>query len=145
MVRRALVHVLVPLVVGAIAYVAWRETEVRLVTWLPRVAVDALRASVGRIPMPRVVAGSLPDAAWAWAFGAAMALVWRGSAWRQRAPWLAAGAALALGVELGQAVGIVPGTFDTLDLGAIALGYALGALAAGRQRKTNSSAAQPSA
>ena len=142
--RRALLHVALPLVVGVLVYVAWRETEVRVVAWLPRVAAGAVRASVGRVPVPRAIAGSLPDAAWGWAFGAALALVWRGTAWRKSAPWLLAGAALAIGVELGQAAGAIPGTFDWLDLASIALGYAAGALVASRgQRSKNSSATQP--
>jgi hypothetical protein len=129
-----LVHVVLPLVVGVVAYVAWRTSEVRVVTWLPRVLVVALRDTLGRVPLPRVVAGSLPDAAWGWAFGAALAIVWRARGWREKAPWLGAGAALAIGVELGQAAGIVPGTFDWADLVSIAIGYTVGAALAGHRR-----------
>ncbi len=135
-------HVALPLVVGVVAYVAWRDSPVRVVTWLPGVVVASLRDTLGRIPLPRAVAGSLPDAAWGWAFGAALAIVWRASRWREKAPWLAAGAALAIGVELGQAAGVVPGTFDWIDLASIAIGYALGATLAG-QRSRKSSATQP--
>jgi hypothetical protein len=140
--RRAFLHIVLPLALGVVAYVAWRPTAVRVVTWLPRVVVDALRATLGRVPLPRIVAGSLPDAAWAWAFGAALGLVWRDGAARERAPWLAAGAAMAAGVEVGQAAGVIPGTFDWVDLASIAGGYALGALVAG-QRSKKSSATQP--
>jgi len=120
-----------PLTLGVVAYIAWRETEVRIVTWMPRIVIDVLRSSVGRIPMPRIVAGSLPDCAWGWAFGAALGLVWRDRAWREKAPWMIVGCVLAAGVEIGQAVNVIPGVFDWIDLVSIVIGYALGALIAG--------------
>ena len=48
---------LLPLVLGVVFYVAWRTEEVRVVTWLPLAVVRALRASIGRIPMPAIVIG----------------------------------------------------------------------------------------
>jgi len=134
---RALVHVVLPLAIGTLAYAAWRSTDVRIVTWMARIAPrgvhalhDGLALSASRAPA--TLLGSLPDAAWAWAFGAALSLVWLGRPWREKAPWLGAGALLALCAEIGQAIGVVPGTFDAVDLAAIALGFASGALLAGR-------------
>jgi hypothetical protein len=133
--------VVLPLVLGVVAYVAWRTTEVRVVTWIPHGVVTVLRGTVGRIPMPRVVTGSLPDAAWGWAFGAALALVWRARAWSEKAIWLGVGGALAIGVEIGQGVGVIPGVFDWIDLVSIGVGYALGAATATpRMRATPSPA-----
>jgi hypothetical protein len=131
---RVLVHVVLPLVIGALTYAAWRSTDVRIVTWMSRIAPRGVAAmqGTGASRAPAVILGSLPDAAWAWAFGAALSLVWLGRAWREKAPWLAAGALLALFAEVGQAVGVVPGTFDASDLVAIALGFAAGAALAGR-------------
>jgi hypothetical protein len=131
---RVLVHVVVPLVIGTLAYAAWRSTDVRIVTWMSRIAPRGVAAmhGTGASRLPAVILGSLPDAAWAWAFGAALSLVWLGRAWREKAPWLAAGAVLALLAEVGQAIGVVPGTFDAIDLVAIALGFAAGATLAGR-------------
>lgn len=132
---RALVHVVLPLVIGTLAYVAWRSTDVRIVTWMSRVAPRGVAAmqGTGASRAPAVILGSLPDAAWAWAFGASLALVWLGRAWREKAAWLVAGALLAVLAEIGQAIGLVPGTFDVVDLLAIALGFAAGAALAGRR------------
>jgi glycopeptide antibiotics resistance protein len=65
------------------------------------------------------------------AFGASLALVWRRRRWREKAPWLAAGGQLALGAEVGQALGLLRGTFDVLDLVALGVGYVVGVLLAG--------------
>lgn len=131
---RVALHVLVPLLLGVVIYVAWRTTDVTLVGWMPIAIVHALRSTLGALPLPRVVAGSAPDLAWAWAFGAALALVWRGSAWRAKAPWLALGLLLAACAEVGQLWGVPPGTFDVVDLLAIVVGYVLGVAVAGPVR-----------
>jgi hypothetical protein len=127
-------HVALPLAIGALAYAAWRSTDVRLVTWMARIAPAGLAAMRGARPAraPALILGSLPDAAWAWAFGASLSLLWLGRPWREKAPWLGAGALLAVLAEVGQAAGVVPGTFDPCDLVAIALGFAAGATLAGR-------------
>lgn len=127
-------HVALPLGIGVLAYGAWRSADVRLVTWMARVAPDGLASIRGAAASraPSVVLGSLPDAAWAWAFGASLSLLWLGRPWREKAPWLAAGALLAVLAEVGQAAGVVPGTFDPCDLVAIALGFTVGAALAGR-------------
>ncbi len=136
-VARALVHVAVPLLLGALAYAAWRSTDVRVVAWMSRIAphgvVAVQRSGASRVPA--VVLGSFPDAAWAWAFGATLSLVWYGRAWREKAGWLGAGMMLALCTEIAQALGVVPGTFDAADLVAIAVGFVAGAVLAGSRRR----------
>lgn len=147
--RRALLLVLLPLVLGVLAYAAWRPPDVGIVGWLSRASPGAVRTARGggaALGLPRVVVGVVPDLAWAFAFGACLALVWRGRAGAQRTAWLAAGFVVALACELGQAWELVPGTFDPLDLLAIAIGYAAGVVLGGlaphpdtrapRQRRT---------
>lgn len=133
--RRALVLVLLPLALGVLAYAAWRSEDVRIVGWLTRVSPGAVRSARdggAAMGLPRVVVGVMPDLAWAFAFGASLALVWRGRPGAQRGAWLAAGFVVALACELGQAWGLVPGTFDRLDLLAIAVGYGAGVVLSGR-------------
>ena len=129
---RVLVHVVVPLAIGTLAYASWRSTDVRIVSWMSRIAPRGIAAvqGSGASHAPAVILGSLPDLAWAWAFGASLSLLWLGRPWREKAPWLVGGGFLALLAEVGQGVGVVRGTFDTSDLVAIALGFAAGALLA---------------
>jgi len=134
--RRAVLLVVLPLVVGVLGYAAWRSEEIRLVHWLayllPR-AVRTARSGGAALGLPRVVVGVVPDLAWAFAFGACLTLVWRGRTGAQGKVWIGAGFVVALGCELGQAWGLLPGTFDRLDLVAIAVGYAGGALLSARE------------
>jgi hypothetical protein len=128
------VHVVLPLVLGLALYLTWRSKEVHVVAFLARLAPRAVDAAqgAGSARVPALVMGSLPDALWAWAFGATMALVWRGEPWRAKRRWLLAGALVALFAEVGQALRFIPGTYDVVDLVAIGGGYVLGAVVANR-------------
>jgi len=146
MVRRAgigrvALHVVLPLAIGVLCYAAWRSKDIQVVAWMSRIAprgVDAMQGAASS-RVPSVILGSLPDAAWAWAFGASLMIVWHGRPWREKAAWLGGGATLAIAAELGQAFHVVPGTFDVADLVAIAAGFVLGAALAGRGRATERS------
>lgn len=133
---RAGVHVLLPLLLGLLLYATWRSKEVHVVALLARIAprsVDAVQGA-GTSRVPALLLGTLPDLLWAWSFGAAMALVWLGRPWSEKRAWLVAGGLVALFAEVGQALHVVPGTFDVADLVAIGAGYGLGAALASRQR-----------
>lgn len=112
----------------------FRGRDTPLVAWLawlplPREPLRAPNAAAS------LAVGALPDLAWAWSFGAGVALFWWSKPWRASAPWIVAGGALAMFMEVGQALGVVPGTFDRVDLLAIAVGYALGAVIARRHAR----------
>src|SRR5688572_28493273 len=112
MIRRRFVgHVVAPLALGALVYLALRPNDIRLFAWVQAVGlggvVEALRSVTlsDRPFVPSTLIGSAPDAAWAYAFGAALGLVWgrtntHGS-WAWWWPGLASVAALELGQHLG--------------------------------------------
>lgn len=141
--RAALLHVVAPLAAGVLLYLALRAPDIRLFAWMRALSLDpavaAIRALAApvRPHTPGWLAGSAPDGAWAYAFGAALGLMWRGAERRRGArAWLAAGAAITAFLEIGQAAGVVPGVFDPLDLVFMLGGYALGwRLPAGRQKQ----------
>lgn len=121
-------HVVVPLVLGVLVYVAWRSTEVTLVRWFPSSIVSALRAFAAHVPLPAFVVGTAPDLAWGWSFGAMMGIVWAGRPMsRRKIGWLCAGVIVAAYAEIGQLWQLPPGRFDVVDLAAIVFGYAIGA------------------
>jgi hypothetical protein len=73
--------------------------------------------------LPRVLRFHFADAAWGWALGASLALVWANEPSARRTGWFVAGALLAVAAELAQRVGVLPGTFDPIDLCVSILSY----------------------
>jgi hypothetical protein len=91
---------------------AWAEA-LRL-----RWAIDWSRdaAGVAIHSLPDWVIYSLPNALWAYALTAFMLRLWGRRLTRGSAPWILVGPLLAIGWEVGQSSGLVPGTFDLTDL-----------------------------
>lgn len=102
-------HVAAPMALGVLVYALCRPVLPRALGWLP---VKGLLA--GRLPA--VVVDVAPDALWAYALTALVALVWRGESGGARRLWLGATVLVVAGWELGQRWGLVPGRFDALDL-----------------------------
>ena len=76
-----------------------------------RVGANSMASSI-----PVAVLYSAPDGAWAYAMTACFARMWRNEPLHSLLAWALLGPALAIGSEVGQALGVVPGTFDFWDL-----------------------------
>ena len=117
-----LAYIVLPLAVGGVVYVFWRVNTLRWYQWAswigfaaPLRRLRALAAPV-RSAFPSWVIFSLPGGLWLFATTNAVRLIWGGDRGKWRTFWLTAAFALGVGSELGQAVGIVPGRFDPMDL-----------------------------
>ncbi len=123
-------HVAAPLSLGAVIYVLWRCDDLNLFRWIDAVGLeDAARdarsaASPLRPRLPDFILFSVPDGAWAYAWSAHFHRLHLGGARRLRLLWALAGPCALVASELGQALHLVPGTFDPLDLLAIAIATA---------------------
>jgi hypothetical protein len=102
--------------------------------WYDRLGIShtivALRRVAGpwRHDIPSALLYSLPDALWVYAFTAALALIWKMQPkTTQRLLWLFLPSILAIGAEFGQAVHLVQGTFDWLDVVSYVLAGTFGA------------------
>lgn len=119
---RYLLHVALPVVLGAAIYVLFRSPRLRVFDWLHAAglgdAVPAARAwaQPAAEHLPPWLLYSAPDGLWVYGLTACLALVWRGAPGRARRAWLCAGILLGAGGELGQLAGPVPGVFDPADL-----------------------------
>jgi hypothetical protein len=77
------------------------------------------------IVLPEWLLYSLPDGLWVYAITSWVIMIWN------RDPplaWLVIGAALGIGGELGQVIGIVPGTYQHLDMVFLTCGFLIACL-----------------
>ncbi|CAN5924340.1 hypothetical protein BH11MYX4_BH11MYX4_38740 [soil metagenome] len=78
--------------------------------------------------VPTRALDTLPDALWSFAVAQVILWIWSGERAPSRSIWLGLGFALAVGWELGQAIRLIPGTFDGADLVSSASAFALAVL-----------------
>ena len=111
--------VAMPIAVGTAVYVGWRTPSLLVFHWMALLGIphDAFRPDVD---LPAPILYSLPDGCWVFSGTAWMLLIWQRSH-----PWVFVIVALALGGEFGQAVHLVPGTFEWTDVTFYIVGFVL--------------------
>jgi hypothetical protein len=105
-----LLQVVLPIAVGASIYVGWRTTDLLVFRWIDAVGASELVFRPA-VPLPGWVLCSLPDGCWVYAYTSWMLMIWG-----RITPWVLSGVILAVGAEFGQLLGLVPGTYDNLDV-----------------------------
>ena len=132
-IRYFLAAVVLPIVVGGLIYILFRTESLLMFRWAESLSLTDLitRGRAAAAPLlpyvPGVVLFSVPDGVWVFSATAFFARLWHDGPMWMRAGWIGAAPAMAIGGELGQIVGLVPGTFDVLDMIAY-IGATLGAL-----------------
>jgi len=111
--------VLLPIAIGIAIYVGWRTTSLLIFNWMAFLGIphDVFRPAVN---LPPTILYSLPDGCWVLAGTSWMLLIWQ-----RFHPWIFVFAALAIGGEFGQAVHLVPGTFEWTDIAFYLGGFVL--------------------
>lgn len=117
---RILLTVVLPVTAGAFIYLSWRSHTLLVFRWLHWIGLERFTEQTqhlaGLIKPPHLISNSVPDGLWVFAFTSAMRFVWHSPNSLIAFCWIALPTALALGGEFGQALQIVPGTFDWLDV-----------------------------
>ena len=120
--RLLVLHVILPITIGGLIYVCWRDPGLLMFKWFralgfePLILQLRLATAAIRPALPFWFVYSLPDGLWVYALSAFMALVWSGSRPSiLKIACLLAGPVLGAGSELGQLARIVPGSFDWTD------------------------------
>jgi hypothetical protein len=131
-----LVQVVVPIAVGACIYVGWRSTDLLVFRWIESVGAGGLVVRPDA-PLPSWVLYTLPDGCWVYAYTSWMLLIWG-----RMVPWVYSGVALAMGAELGQLVGLIPGTYANLDIAFYVGAFILAGVAHAQTPLVNRSAAR---
>lgn len=117
-----LLHVVLPILVGGLIYVCWRDPGLLMFKWFralgcePLILQLRLATTATTAALPFWFVYSLPDGLWVYALTAFMGHVWSESrASILKIACLAAGPVLGAGSELGQLARLVPGSFDWTD------------------------------
>ena len=121
-----IIHVFLPTVFGATIYAFYRATDLwayqLLIAFGFESPINHIRLLLAPTTayLPSWFLFSLPDALWVYALTNCMIFIWQDSNSLYRYAWCSVGIILAIGSEFGQFLGIVPGTFDLIDI----IGYA---------------------
>lgn len=114
------IHVGLPLVLGGIVYLFFRRSSILLDRWVPAMGlapfVGRIHLIAQHIRLPQWCVYSAPDGLWVYSLTYSLGRTWLFASRWQRITWTAVGPFVGIGGELGQLVGIVPGTFDIPDL-----------------------------
>jgi hypothetical protein len=124
--RVAVIHVAIPLVLGALSYVALRS-------WIP---ILGAHAALWHSP-PALLRDHFADAAWGWALGGFVSVMWQGERRTHLALWTVAAAVVAAGLECAEA-SLGWGSFDRGDLVAQTAAVLLAAITIGGMHRWTS-------
>ncbi|MCK9450287.1 MAG: hypothetical protein M0Q90_01180 [Bacteroidales bacterium] len=122
MIKKMIIGIL-PVIVGGLIYLTYRTDSLLMFGWFNKIGlsdtVDFLRSNthLQNLPIPSWIKFSLPDALWLFSFNYILLILWNFNVNRQSAFWLFLAPAIGVFSEIGQLNGIVPGTFDMVDLG----------------------------
>ena len=121
-VRYLLLAVVLPIVIGGLIYLLFRTDSLLMFAWADQLLLTDLivRGRAAAAPLlphvPGFVLFSVPDGVWVFSATAFFARLWHDGPLWMRAGWIGITPAMAIGGELGQITGLVPGTYDVLDM-----------------------------
>jgi len=116
-----IVTVILPLFIGGCTYIFFRSNSLKMFAWFKALGlnnmIDQGRTGVQHMHgIPQWIIFSLPDALWLFSFTNGMLLLWNYRLTKQSCGWILLAPAIGILSEAGQAVHIVPGTFDFVDM-----------------------------
>ncbi len=117
------------LIAGGLVYLLWRSPTLWMFGWCDALGLGnylaSWRAIAAQHEPSHWVLYSFPDGAWAFAGTATMRGIWISGTGMMKTFWISLIPILAIGSEIGQRIGFVPGGFDFNDLVACLAAVAL--------------------
>lgn len=110
------------LVVGGFIYICWRSDTLLMFTWFDLIGVSKPVETLRNISsgysyfLPKWFLFSLPNALWLFSGLVAFEAIWGTKFVLGKIFWFSALLIIAIGSELGQALGLIQGTFDWYDI-----------------------------
>ena len=120
--KRKLIIGILPLIIGGLIYLTYRTDTLKMFGWFEYIGlsntVDLFRSNqfLQSLTVPNWIKFSLPDALWLFSFNYILLTLWDFNVTRQSIFWLILAPTVGLFSEIGQLAGIIPGTFDIVDL-----------------------------
>ena len=121
MTKKLLIGIM-PVFIGGFIYLTYRTENLLMFGWFEKIGlyslIDFLRNNefLQKMNIPNWIKYSLPDALWLFSFIYVVLTLWSFQINRHSIFWITLVPAIGLFSELGQLFGIIPGTFDVVDL-----------------------------
>jgi len=113
---------LLPLIFGGFIYLTYRIETLKMFRWFDNIGatdfINFLRTNeiLQSISLTQWIKFSLPDALWIFSFTYFMLTIWKFNITKSSAFWIFLAPTIGLFSEIGQLIGLIPGTFDLVDL-----------------------------
>lgn len=111
-----------PVIVGGLIYLTYRTDTLIMFGWFKKIGlkdtIEFLRSNqlLQSLIIPNWVKFSLPDALWLFSFTYVTLFIWDNKMSKQSIFWIFLAPLIGIFSEAGQLIGIIPGTFDKIDL-----------------------------
>lgn len=122
---------ILPVFFGGLIYLTYRVDSLLMFNWFKIFGLTDLviflrtNDTLQNLTIPNWVKFSLPDALWLFSFTYIILLIWDFKITRKSVLWILLTPTVGLFSEIGQQIGIIPGTFDKVDLLLLLLSTAL--------------------
>lgn len=119
--RLILSHVIVPLLLGGVIYIAFRSQSLILFTWFDKISISGFTNLIRDFLyplnsiLPEWVIYSLPDGLWVYSFTAFLIIIWN-NRYESVKYWMMIPFTALLLIELLQLTGLLTGTCDLADI-----------------------------
>lgn len=133
-------HGFLPVFLGGLIYIIWRSTSLLMFSWFDGFGLTSLINALRNISfaVPGWVIYSLPSGLWIYSFSFILIYIWHDAKSKSKYLWMSLAPIIALGSELGQLIGVIPGTFDLADIALYMVFIGLSILAVWMLRQKNS-------
>lgn len=119
------------LLVGGLIYILFRTSSLKMFAWYETIGLRSLTIALRKLTfpfaykIPEWILFSLPDGLWIFSYVSLMLFIWNNTVSVKNLFWVLIIPLLAIGSEIGQGLGLIPGTFDLADLLLYVLGITL--------------------
>ncbi|REG88254.1 hypothetical protein [Algoriphagus antarcticus] len=121
MIKRIVIGI-IPVILGGLIYLTYRTDSLVMFGWFNEIGlsdkIGLLRSNyqLQNLTIPNWIKFSLPDALWLFSFTYITLIIWENKINRESVFWIFFAPMIGIFSEVGQLTGLIPGTFDKIDL-----------------------------